>query len=167
MKLLVIRHAVAEDRESFARTGEPDALRPLTIEGRRKMRAAARGLRRVAGRIDLLAASPLARAVQTAEIVRAAWGDVRTVVQPALLPGRAPAALLAWLRARRPSATIAVVGHEPDLGRLVGYLTAGLPRPVVELRKGQACLLEFSRKPRAGGARIVWSLKSSQLRRMA
>jgi phosphohistidine phosphatase SixA len=32
--LLVIRHAIAEDREVFAGTGKDDSLRPLTDRGR-------------------------------------------------------------------------------------------------------------------------------------
>ena len=30
MELVVVRHAIAEDREAFARTGKDDAARPLT-----------------------------------------------------------------------------------------------------------------------------------------
>ena len=48
MKLLLIRHAIAEEREDFARTGKDDRLRPLTDEGRKKMKQAARGLRKIA-----------------------------------------------------------------------------------------------------------------------
>ena len=47
MKLLLIRHAIAEEREDFARTGKDDRLRPLTDEGRKKMKQAARGPARV------------------------------------------------------------------------------------------------------------------------
>ena len=41
LTLLLIRHAIADDRATFARTGRPDRERPLTAEGRRKMRSAA------------------------------------------------------------------------------------------------------------------------------
>jgi phosphohistidine phosphatase len=34
MNLLVIRHAIAEDKEAFAKTGRNDDLRPLTEAGR-------------------------------------------------------------------------------------------------------------------------------------
>ena len=62
MQLLVIRHAIAVEREDFARTGKDDRLRPLTDEGRKKMKQGAKGLRQLAPRIDLLATSPLTRA---------------------------------------------------------------------------------------------------------
>ena len=53
MKLLVIRHAIAEDRDEFAYTGRPDAERPLTKQGRERMRRAAAGLAAEAPRIDV------------------------------------------------------------------------------------------------------------------
>ena len=61
MELLVVRHAIAQDREEFAKTGLEDARRPLTDEGRRKFEKGARGLREVAGGIELLATSFLER----------------------------------------------------------------------------------------------------------
>jgi phosphohistidine phosphatase len=45
MKLLIVRHAIAEEREDFARTGKDDRLRPLTDDGRKRMKQGARGLR--------------------------------------------------------------------------------------------------------------------------
>ena len=166
MKLLMIRHGMAEDRERFAQSGEPDALRPLTPEGRRKLRKMARGLRRVARSLELLATSPLARAVQSAEIIRAAYEGVRTVAIPQLAPGRSPDGLLRWLRGQHVDGTIALVGHEPDLGALVGWLTTGATRPLVAMKQGQACLLDFAEAIRPGGAVIAWSLRPAHLRRL-
>ena len=37
MQLLLIRHAIAEEQEDFAKTGKDDRLRPLTDEGRKKL----------------------------------------------------------------------------------------------------------------------------------
>ena len=73
MQVLVVRHAIAEQREEFARTGKDDSQRPLTHDGRRKMRRGAVGLRAVVPAIDVLATSPLLRAVQTAEILAAVY----------------------------------------------------------------------------------------------
>jgi phosphohistidine phosphatase len=55
MRLLVVRHAAAEDKDEFARAGRSDDLRPLTADGKRDMREAARGLRNVVPKLDLLA----------------------------------------------------------------------------------------------------------------
>ena len=69
MKLLVIRHAIAEDQAEFAKTGKDDRERPLTKAGQRKMRKAAAGLKTLIDHIDIFASSALVRAVQTAGII--------------------------------------------------------------------------------------------------
>ncbi len=45
MKLLVVRHGAAMEREDFVHTGESDDLRPLTDEGKAEMKLIAAGLR--------------------------------------------------------------------------------------------------------------------------
>jgi phosphohistidine phosphatase len=58
MQLLIVRHAIAMEREEFAKTGRPDSDRPLTDTGRRRMRKNARGLQRISPHPDLIATSP-------------------------------------------------------------------------------------------------------------
>jgi phosphohistidine phosphatase len=79
MKVLIIRHAIAEERDDFARTGKDDRLRPLTDEGRKKMKQAARGLKALVPEIDLLATSPLTRAAQTAAVLDSVYGGLSEV----------------------------------------------------------------------------------------
>lgn len=165
MKLLVIRHAVAEDRDAFAATGLPDSQRPLTDDGRKKMRGAARGLREVVSRIDVLATSPLVRAQQTAEIIIKAYGgglQARTIHE--LSPERRPDELLGWLRSHQLGDTVAVVGHEPHLGFLVGWLLTGRNDSFVDFKKGGAVLLEFDDPPSGGNAVLAWALPPKILR---
>ena len=160
----MVRHAVAEDRETWAASGEDDALRPLTREGARRMKRAARGLARVAPRIELLATSPLVRAVETAHILapELGLGDLEEIRE--LRATARPEALAAWLRARRAGA-VAVVGHEPHLGRLVAWLLRGSPRPPLPLKKGGACLLRLD-APARGSAELRWFAPPSLLRRL-
>ena len=167
MDLLVIRHAIAEERADFARTGEPDDHRPLTDDGRRKMTLAARGLRRVLPAIDVLAASPLVRAAQTAAIVADTYGISRTTTLEELVPEANPAALLPWLRDQHRARTLGVVGHEPHLGELISFLLSGQPSSFIALKKGSASLLSFGGKPDAGAATLQWLLTPAQLRRLA
>jgi len=88
MNLLVVRHAIAEDKERFAATGRSDDQRPLTEEGRAKMRRGADGLRKVARRAHVLASSPLVRARETAEIIAPALRASRIELVDALRPDR-------------------------------------------------------------------------------
>lgn len=164
MKLLVIRHAIAEDREEFARTGQDDELRPLTAEGRRMMKQGARGLRELVKTVDVLATSPLVRAAKTAQIVAAAYGGPRAQDVEQLKPEAPPESLLKWLGKHADASVVAVVGHEPHLGTFVSWLLTGRQRSFVELKKGGACLLELDVAMKQGRARMSWLLTPAQLR---
>src|SRR5262245_48702061 len=125
MRLLVIRHALAEDRDEFAKTGRPDAERPLTDMGRRRMRRVARGIRRLVGKFDVLATSPHTRAADTAAIVARAMGIETPEVLEALTPDHRSADLLPWLSQQAAESLVAVVGHQPHLNVLVSWLLTG------------------------------------------
>ncbi|HYV98733.1 MAG TPA: phosphoglycerate mutase family protein, partial [Gemmatimonadaceae bacterium] len=73
MQLCLFRHGDAGDRAEFAKTGQPDDLRPLSEDGREEVMLAAQGLHELLGSCDLLATSPLTRARQTAEIIAGAF----------------------------------------------------------------------------------------------
>jgi phosphohistidine phosphatase len=165
MDLLVVRHAIAEERDTFARTGKDDSERPLTAAGRRKFERGARGLRRIVKSIDLLATSSLARAVETGELLEEAFGLDGAIRLRELAPEANPAALLRWLGRQRPDGLVAVVGHEPHLSGLVEHLLTGKPGGFIDLKKGGACLLALE-KPRAGGGALRWLLTAGQLRRI-
>ena len=164
MQVLVIRHAIAEDREEFKRTGESDDLRPLTPKGRQKMKAGARALRRVVPKIDLLAVSPLVRATQTADILREAYRSLEATPVRHLKPDGSVQSLLKWIQKRKGEATVALVGHEPQLGLFTSWLLTGLQKSFFEFKKGGACLLELDSTMRPGRAKLLWSLSPSQLR---
>src|SRR3954471_22477455 len=110
MQLVVIRHAIAMEREEFAPTGRDDSLRPLTAKGEAKMKKAAAGLRELVPSIEVLAASPYARAQQTAQIVAAEYERVRVETTSSLEPESAMEEFTEWLRRQR-GETVAVVGH--------------------------------------------------------
>ena len=168
MQLLVIRHAIAEEREDFARGGRDDSERPLTEEGREKMRRGAAALRRIVPRIDLLASSPYVRAVQTAELVAEAYehGRPRITLVDSLTPNGALERFQSWVQRQSKAPVIAIVGHEPQLGLLVTWLMSGLRESRVELKKGGACLLEFEGQPGPGVGTMRWLLTAGQLREL-
>lgn len=167
MKLLIVRHAIAEDRVEFAKHEVDDGERSLTAKGTERMRAGARGLRRLIERIDVLATSPLKRARQTADILQEGLGAPKPLVVEQLAPGRGPGELADWLGSLPADATVAVVGHEPDLSELVGWLTTGEAHSLVELKKGAACLLDVPGSPGASGATLEWLLPPRALRLLA
>ena len=166
MELLVVRHAIAEDREIFAATGREDALRPLTAAGARKMKRTARGLREILPGIDVVVSSPFTRAAETAEILRREYKLNQVETARELEPGTSLVDVVTRL-GRFDQGVVAVVGHEPQLGRLVSYLVTGSERSGVELKKGGACLIEFEDKPSAGSGRLAWAIPPGILRDLA
>jgi phosphohistidine phosphatase len=167
MRLLVVRHAIAEDREAFARTHKEDAARPLTAEGRRKMERGALGLRQLVPEVKLLASSPFRRALDTAAIISHAYGELRVDRVPELAPGTSVDRVIAWLQSQPTQGTIAVVGHEPDLSCMICALVCGTDNPFLELRKGAACLLDLPGRVARSAATLDWLLGPKHLRRLA
>jgi phosphohistidine phosphatase len=163
MRLVIIRHAIAGDRDAFAESGRPDAERPVTAEGRKKMRANARGLRAIVPELEILATSPYTRARETAEIVADVYDGLAVTEVPALAHGGSRDGLLEWLSARQ-AEHVALVGHEPDLGGLIGWLVTGGGPPFVTLRKGGACLLVCEGPLGPGLAELSWVLTPKLLR---
>jgi len=166
MQLLVVRHAIAQDPAEYAQRHADDAGRPLTADGKKKMRKAARGLVELVPKLDLLATSPLTRAVETAAILAEAYDGPKPVRTPVLAPAQPLTTLGDWLEYERRHDVIAIVGHEPALSRAVSWLLAGGDRSFIELKKGAACLLEFAEHVGPGLGVLRWSLSPGQLRRL-
>lgn len=165
MNVLVVRHGIAMEREDAQAVGITEAERPLTPQGRKRMRRAARGLFRVVPELDSILTSPYRRALETAELVSRAYGGLTCEETDALLPDADPEALCQVLAARPRSSTVAVAGHEPHLGRFLGYcLYAELKSPF-EFKKGGACLLRFEDAPAPSAGRLDWFLPPRFLRR--
>lgn len=170
MLLYVMRHGVAVER------GDPefpdDARRPLTPDGRRKTRAAARGLRRLKPEIDLIYTSPLPRALQTAEIVAAELRLATAALRqtPALAPGAPRSDLFRELNGDGGNGVgaargILVVGHEPDLSNLIAHLLTGDSRGLdLALKKSAIAALEVASLPPIERATLLWFLQPRQLR---
>ena len=159
MKVLLIRHARAEDPRLLQR----DRTRALTDDGRRRMRRAVRGLATLEPAIEIVASSPLTRARQTAELVGQRYAAAEQFRLPALAPGGARREVLAWLQTQSADACVALVGHEPDLAALAGWLLTGRQTQFLRFKKGGAALIEFAAAPRAGDGRLAWFLSASQL----
>jgi phosphohistidine phosphatase len=163
MHVLLIRHAKAAARESFAATGVPDASRPLTKKGARKFGEAAAGLRQLVDSIDVLASSPLKRALQTAQIVAGCYGGIPIAQARELAPESTAKTALAWLMTQEGRAVVAVVGHEPNLTELIALLLSEKSQSVRGMKKGTACLIEFPQHAAERAGNLVWARTRKQL----
>jgi phosphohistidine phosphatase len=163
MDILVVRHAIAEDRMRFARRNPDDDQRPLTKKGIERMREGARGLRALVQAVGLLAHSPLVRARQTAEILHKSYAPSPLLEVPELAPGHGPDAVTRWL-ATEESDVVCLVGHEPDLSELVAWLVCGRTEGFVDFKKGGACLVACEGNPGQGRCHLRWLATPRQLR---
>ena len=166
MDVLVVRHALAMDRDEAKAAGMLDRDRPLTKKGRTRMKRAARGLGKLIPSVSAVITSPLRRAVETADVLRSQYEDVRQVEIEALLPDREPGELAQFLADGAFESPVLVIGHEPHLSRWVSWGLAGEPLVLLELRKGGACLLRFEGDPGSRAGRLLWLLTPTMLRRL-
>jgi phosphohistidine phosphatase len=131
MELYILRHGIAEDEKP----GQRDSERALTDEGRRKLREVLRVAERAGLNPDLMISSPYLRAVQTAEVAKDVLRYKGTLSQtPALIPSSEPATVWHEVRTHRDASSIILVGHEPLLSQVVGYML-GAPALQVDLKK--------------------------------
>jgi phosphohistidine phosphatase len=161
MQLLIIRHAIAVPRGT---PGIPDPDRPLTPEGEKKFREAARGLARLVERPNALLTSPWRRAKQTAAIAAEAWGRLEPE-ETAALAGGSFEDQAAALDRYPGDATVAVVGHEPYVSDLLARLLGTRHEDRVEFKKGGAALVDVPGRLAAGG-HLVFFLPPKVLRKL-
>jgi phosphohistidine phosphatase len=165
MDVYLVRHAIGATRDS---TQWPDdSERPLTPEGEARFRNAARGLRRVAPKVDVVLSSPYVRAWQTAEILEREAGWPAPERAQELEATRYPADAVELLR-RHASNSVALVGHEPCLSHLASLLLAGDEHAVaIELKKGAVVFLTVNPEVRPGSAFLRWNVTPKILRALA
>ncbi|MGA9855494.1 MAG: histidine phosphatase family protein [Gammaproteobacteria bacterium] len=163
-QVLLIRHAEAEVPADAMLAGRSDAQRRLTSAGVHQMRNGVAGLATLADDIHVILSSPLVRAIQTAEILSTAFPKAERLQHARLAPGFDAGKLLAWVA--RQTSGIALVGHEPDLSLWIGYMTIGISRGLVHMKKGSVCRLDMPDHCQPGEARIAWCLTLKQLVRL-
>lgn len=164
MELYLMRHGLAVERGT--RGFEDDAARPLTPKGRRQLRKFAGAIKKLERDFDLILASPFLRAKQTAEIVATGLKlKKRLKFSNALAPGGHAAILLRQLERHRPAPEkVLLVGHEPDLSRLVSLLVTGNLRLQMDFKKAGLCKLEAEKLSAGQCAALAWLLTPKQLK---
>jgi phosphohistidine phosphatase len=158
-ELYLVRHAIAADRGA---AWPDDRVRPLTPEGIKRFKEVLSGLKALDIKPDLIATSPLVRARDTARLLAAAAGDVRVVMVKELAPGARPTETMAAVLKIGEAERIALVGHEPDLGRLAAFLI-GAARPVL-FKKGGVCRIDVSLGTARPRGTLVWMATPKLLR---
>ena len=135
MWIYLLRHGTAQD----AGPDLGDEERALTDEGQKRLRRAAPTWRRLVDPPDRVVVSPLRRARQTAEVFVEAVHFTGTLrIDNLLTPAATPGLAVGMLEAEQLAGTgsIALIGHEPHLGRVLGTLLTGQAGSSIPLKKG-------------------------------
>jgi len=165
MRVILFRHGPAGDRDP--KRWPDDGLRPLTPRGEARTRRASRGMLRLEDALNLVMTSPLLRCRRTAEILAEAAGlDGAPEALDSLAPRGSWRHVLLRLGELSPDATVALVGHEPELGKLAGVLLFGAPA-ALPLKKAGGCSIAFAGAVSPGDGRLRWFLPSRALTRVA
>lgn len=170
MEILIVRHG--EAGKADPRRHPDDDLRPLTEKGERRFHRAAKGLRALGLRPAKILASPALRTMGTARLLadrlglRARQVSAADALHHSVSAAAALRSLARDLSGGRGPARFALVGHEPQLGRLVSLLVSGSTGANLPLEKGGAALVDVEAL-RAGAGTLRWLLTQDQLIELA
>lgn len=160
MNIYLLRHGVAVPREGRAYRNDD---RPLTAEGLKKAKKAAKGIASLVENFDAIFSSSLIRAHDTAKITAAAVGCEKILrTSPFLLPDGSMTKLLELLKRQAKLEKVLLVGHEPDLS-VLGSKLLKIPEGSLELKKGSLCCIQIEGIPGKDRGRLKWLLTSKQL----
>jgi phosphohistidine phosphatase len=130
MEIYLIRHGIAAERGIY----QTDEVRPLIPEGREKTTKIAKNLAKIPVSFDLILTSPLVRAKETAEILLKEGLSDRLEEYSPLAPGGNINTWIKWYQKHEPE-TLALVGHQPDLGNWTEILVWGEIREQLIVKK--------------------------------
>jgi len=155
LRLYLIRHAEAVP------PGDPnyeDDDRPLIPAGRATARSLGGVLAAKGIKFDAILSSPLPRAKQTAEELVAGYGqgaaEIREIDE--LAPSEKPRKLDKRL-IKTEGESIALVGHQPDLGEYAGRLI-GAKKARMKLAKPSVVCIECDEPPGKDAGELQWLL---------
>lgn len=156
LDLYILRHG-----EAGTPLDDPgkDDERPLTREGREEMQEVAESLPGLGVKFDVIATSPLRRALQTAEAVAREYKKLNKLEQWDELKYSADTeSLYRRLARQKKGSSVLIVGHEPHLSGMIAEIIAGTSSVNIVLKKaGLARVGILGLKPKISGE-LRWLL---------
>lgn len=141
MKLIFIRHGLAEGH--FSHDQDADFERVLTLDGIKRLKKTFKLFDKTNGGIDVIFSSPLARAIQTAEIFYEFHQEADLELMADLDILDDPLHLVEYISFLPVDGTYAFVGHDPHLTKVIASLLALHPEhDFMTIKKGGICVLE-------------------------
>jgi phosphohistidine phosphatase len=133
VELFILRHGKAEARAS----GNNDGDRALTVQGVGEIKIIGRWTVAMGYTFDLIATSPLKRAMQTAHIIGTTTKQEQKVkVWDLLSPGGDIDTLSRLVAAVGGDSSVLIIGHEPMLSLFISRIISGDDSASIVLAKG-------------------------------
>jgi phosphohistidine phosphatase len=144
VNLYVLRHASAGTRRANPLV---DVKRPLDKEGKQQCLLLGNYLNALKVQFDLVASSPLKRALQTASLVGTETGyDGKIMISEGLSPGATVPAFEKLVADFNTHENVLIVGHNPNLAQFLGTLLSS-SRMNIRLRKGAIARVDMAQRP--------------------
>ncbi len=160
MKLYIIRHATAKD------VGEDNILtdeaRPLSPVGEKEADKLGAYLKSKSVHLDMLAHSPLLRTTQTAEHIAKHLGCSLKPVEK-LSTEHGVRSCLDVIDDHKFISSLAIVGHQPTLTKVILTLIGADQRAGIKFTKGAMAVLQLERLSSTWSAELVSLLSPSDL----
>ncbi|MGC2130159.1 MAG: histidine phosphatase family protein [Candidatus Aquilonibacter sp.] len=159
MMCYFLRHGPAGDRDTWQGS---DRDRPLTADGKKRIAREAKAIADLDLGIQLVVASPLIRARQTAQIVVGELDLRNALVEDERVGlGFSPEQLGDILRDHPKVNALMLVGHDPSMSQTIGTLIGGAE---IDFKKGSLACVELASDSELRG-RLVWLAAPKLLRR--
>ncbi len=149
MNVYILRHASAGTRRVNPMI---DVKRPLDKEGKIQCLLIGSYLSALKVQFDLVASSPLKRALQTASLVGTEVGfDSEITITAALAPEATVGAFQNFVHELQGHENVLLVGHNPNLPLFLASLimngSASPTRAAIRMRKGAIARIDLTRRP--------------------
>lgn len=164
MNVFFLRHGEAGKRISVP---SRDFERSLTASGAEEIEEIADSMKKMDLEFDKIASSPLARALETAEIVTNVYKkSSKPEVWDELRPEANRLDLYRRLSKIKQDADVLVVGHDPFMTTVIGEIISGSMNAKISLKKAGLARVQIdSFTPRASGE-LRWLLTPKQIKNM-
>jgi phosphohistidine phosphatase SixA len=141
VKLIFVRHGLAEGH--FSLNQDADFERTLTEEGIRRLNKTFKHFKKYEEKIDVIFSSPLARAIQSAEIFWNYYQEADLELMGDLDILDDPLHLVEYISFLPADGCYAFIGHDPHLTTVIASLLALHPEhDFMTIKKGGICVLE-------------------------
>ena len=161
MEIYLMQHG-----PNLSKDEDPDES--LSPDGKIQISKAARAIKRMDVKFDVIIASPKTRSQQTASLVAEAVGyPVESIVKTEKVKAMTPAEeTIAYLEQFGEKNSILIAGHLPSLAEVASALLTSGPKATIQFERGGVGRIDVDKIPTHEG-KLRWYLTPAQLELMA